>query len=206
MFYLSYLQVVFDLLITKAGYIINIYNIVSCACAVLVSIVFRYTGTYKWAGFVAVPIQITMAGLLIKFRAPGTPIALLVMVEFFNAIGAAILVQIEIVAVMAAVPHEHVATAFALMQMVTGLGGAIDQGISGAVWTNTLPKRIEQLLPEELKSNVSGIYHSLNVQLSYKMGSPEREATIMAYTDAQKVMMIAGVYARLCRASCGLLC
>jgi hypothetical protein len=49
-----------------------------------------------------------MTGLLIKFRQPGTHIALLVMVEVIWAMCAAMIVQIEQVAVMAAVPHENI--------------------------------------------------------------------------------------------------
>lgn len=195
MYYNSYLQVVFGLSVAKAGYIISIYNIVSCGCAVIISLAFRYTDTYRWAGFIAVPTQIAMAGLLIKFRTPGTSLGLLIMVEILNAVGAAILVQIGIVAVMAAVPHEHVATAYALMQMVTSIGGSVGQGISGAVWTNIVPQKIRQYLPADKKEESAAIYHDLWVQLSYPMGSPEREATIKAYADAQKVMMIAGTCA-----------
>jgi hypothetical protein len=195
MFYFSYLQVVFGLSAAKTGYIMNIYNIVSCGCAVIISLAFRYTDTYRWAGFIAVPIQIAMAGLLIHLRAPGIHIGLLVMVEIFNAMGAAILVQIGIIAVMAAVPHEHVATAYALMQMITSLGGSIGQGISGAVWTNVVPQKINQYLPVGMKGEGAAIYKDIVVQISYPMGSPEREATIKAYADAQKIMMIAGTCA-----------
>jgi hypothetical protein len=197
MFYSSYLQLVFGFSIAKAGYVVNIFSLVSCAWAVLVSIAFRYTDTYRWAAFIAIPVQILMAGLLIKFRAPGTHIALLVMVEVLYGMGGAVLVQIENVAVMAAVPHENVATGLALLAMTTSVGGAVGQTISGAVWTNVVPKRLVEYLPPDKKGLASAIYADLGKQLSYPFGSPEREAMIHAASDAQKIMLIVGTCALL---------
>jgi hypothetical protein len=190
MFYSSYLQVVFGLSIAKAGYIVNIFSIVSCCWAVIISIAFRYTDTYRWAAFIATPVQIFMAGLLIKFRERGTHVGLLVMVEVLYAMGGAVLVQIEQVAVMAAVPHENVATGLALLAMVTSVGGAVGQTISGAVWTNIVLNKLTHYLPADRKGEAAAIYADLNKQLSYPMGSVERTATIKAFGDAQKVMVI----------------
>jgi hypothetical protein len=190
MFYSSYLQVVFNISVSKAGYIVNIFSIVSCFWAVIISIAFRYTDTYRWAAFIATPVQIFMAGLLIKFRKPGTHIGLLVMVEVLYAMGGAVLVQIEQVAVMAAVPHENVATGLALLAMITSVGGAVGQSISGAVWTNIVLKKLTLYLPDNLKAEAPAIYADLKKQLSFPMGSPERTATIQAYGEAQKIMVI----------------
>ena len=55
MFYTSYLQVVYGLDIAHAGYMANIFSIVSCTFTVIISIVFRYTDTYRWAAFLAMP-------------------------------------------------------------------------------------------------------------------------------------------------------
>jgi hypothetical protein len=131
-----------------------------------------------------------MAGLLIKFRLPDTPIGLLVMAEVFYAIGGSILVQIESVAVMAAVPQRDIATALALLSMFNCLGGAVGQAISGAIWTNIVPRQLASYLPEDKKFSAGIIFDSLKTQLSYPMGSPVRTATIAAYGDAQKIMVI----------------
>jgi hypothetical protein len=195
MFYSSYLQLVFGLSIAKAGYIVNIYSLVSCAWAVLISLAFKYTDTYRWAGFVFVPIQILMAGLLIHFRQPGTHIALLVMVEILYGMGGAVLFQIEQVAVMASVPHEHIPTGLALLSMITSVGGAVGQSVSGAIWTNIIPMRLAEYLPDDKKHLAPSIYASLATQLSYPLGSPEREAMIRAASEAQMIMLIVGTCA-----------
>lgn len=193
MFYTSYLQVVYGLSIEKAGYITNIFSIVSCAFAVLIAIAFRYTDTYRWAAFLAVPTQLLAAGLLIHFRKPHIHVGLLVMVEVLYAMAGAVMVQVEQVAVMTAVPHENLATGLALLAMITALGGAVGQAISSAVWNNLVLAKLTENLPEVKRDRARTIFDSIFVQLSYPMGSEEREATIKAYADAQKVMLTIAV-------------
>lgn len=195
MFYQSYLQVVFQFSVAKAGYVMNIFNLVSCTWAVLISICFRYTDTFKWAAFVAVPGQLIMTMMLIWFRAPGSHISILILVEVVNAMAGAIFVQVEQVAVMAAVPHENVAAGLALLLMVTSIGGSIGQTVSGAVWTQIVPHKLVQYLPAASKHRAAEIYASLDVQLALPWGSSEREAVIRAYGDAQKIMLIVGICA-----------
>jgi hypothetical protein len=195
MYYSSYLQVVFGLSVAKAGYITNIFNLVSCTWAVAISVVFKITDTYKWAAIIAIPIQVLMSGLLVKFREPGTHLALLVMVEVFAAMCSAVLIQISQIAVMAAVPHQYIAVAIALLGMITAIGGSIGQAVSGALWTNIVPRKIAEYLPADKKGEAMGIYADIVVQLAYPMGSPERQAVVRAYGDAQKVMVIVGTCA-----------
>jgi hypothetical protein len=195
MYYSSYLQVVFNLSAARAGYISNIFNVVSCTWAVAISFAFKYTDTYKWGAVVAVPLQILMTGLLIKFREPGTHLALLVMVEVFGAMAGAMLVQIEQVAIMAAVPHEDVAVGLALLSLITSIGGSIGQSISGAIWTQMLPAKLDKYLPEEFKSQTRAIVNDLVLQVALPWGSPEREALIQSYADVMRTLLIMGTVA-----------
>lgn len=195
MYYSSYLQVVFGVSVAKAGYITNIYNIVSCAWGIIFAFAFRYTDRYKWAAVVALPIQILMTGLMIYSRQPGTQIGLLVMIEVFNAMCGAMMVAVEQLAVMAAVPHENVAVGLALLAMITSIGGSVGQTVSTAIWTQTVSKKIVEYLPAELKAQGPTIYASIVTQLSYPWDSPERQAVVRAYGDAQRLMVIVGTCA-----------
>ncbi|KAF2035664.1 MFS general substrate transporter [Setomelanomma holmii] len=195
MYYTSYLQVVFSLSVAKAGYITNIYNIVSCTWAVLIALVYIKLDSYKWSAVIAMPIQLLMTGLLIHFRKPNTHIGLLVMVEVFWAMCGAVMVQVEQIAIMSAVPHENLPTALAVMYLVTQVGGAVGQAISGSLWTHIVPNKLAEYLPADKKSEAARIYASLPVQLSYAWGTPERQAIVRAYGDAQKVMVVVGTCA-----------
>jgi len=193
MYFGSYLQVVFQLSVSKAGYITNIFNIVSCTWGPIIAIAARKTDRFKWALLAAFPVQVLMTGLMIHFRQPNTEIALLVMVEVFGAMCGAMFVMGEQLAAMNAVPHENVAVSLALLSMITSLGGSIGMAISGAIWTQTLPGKIEHYLPADMKNETANIYASLVTQLSYEWDSPVRQAIVSAYGDTQKLMVITGL-------------
>lgn len=195
MYYSSYLQVVFSLSVAKVGYIVNIYNVVACIFAFVIAWAFKYTNTFKWGAVIAMPIQLLMTGLLIHFRKPGTHIGLLVMVEVFWAMCGAVLVQVEQIAIFSTVPHEHIPTALALLSMITGIGGAVGQAVSGSLWTHIVPTRLEEYLPADRKSEAATIYASLPVQVSYGWETVERQAIVRAYGDAQKFMVVVGTCA-----------
>ncbi|RAR05208.1 siderophore iron transporter mirb [Stemphylium lycopersici] len=195
MMYSSYLQVVFQLDVAKAGYINNIFSIVSCTWAIVISFAMKYTDTYKWGAIVAVPTQLLMTGLLIHLRTPGSSIALLVMIEVFGAMASAMLYNVEQVAIMIAVPHEELAVSIALLNVMTAVGGAIGQSISSTLWAQIVPRKIAQYLPAASADQIASLYGNINNQLAAKWGTPEREAVVMAFADAQKVMVIFGTCA-----------
>ncbi|KAH6880516.1 major facilitator superfamily domain-containing protein [Thelonectria olida] len=191
----SYLQVVFNLSVSKAGYITNIYNIVSCGWGVIVGFLMRFTDRYKWLGYVMVPLQILTTGLMIRFRMPDTHIGLVIMCEVFGSMAGGTMVMIEQIAIMASVPHRDVAVGIAMLSLVTSVGGAIGQSISGAIWTNLMPSKLGKYLPDELKAEALLIYGDLTRQLAFEWGTPEREAIVKAYGETQKVMLIASLVA-----------
>lgn len=155
----------------------------------------RWTDSFKWLGLVAVPVWILFTGLMIHFRMPGTNIGYVVMCEVFTSLAGGTLASVEQIAVMSAVPHRDVAVSLALLALVTSVGGAVGQTISGAIWTNTLPGKLREYLPQELKGQAAAIYGDLTMQLGYEWGSPAREAIIKAYGETQKYMLIASVVA-----------
>lgn len=91
LYFSSYLQVVYDLSVSEAGYIVNIFNIVSCAWAVPVGLLIRYSDRFKWLALISVPIWILFTGLMLKFRMPGTNVAYVVMCEVFTSLAGLVL-------------------------------------------------------------------------------------------------------------------
>lgn len=130
---------------------------------------------------------------MLKFRMPGTNVAYVVMCEVFTSLAGGTLAQVQQIAVMSTVPHRDVAVALAVLALVTAVGGAIGQSISGAIWTNTLPGLLRSYLPEELKADWATIYGDVETQLGYIWGSPAREAIVRAYGETQKYMLIASL-------------
>ena len=130
---------------------------------------------------------------MIHFRQPNQYIGYIVMCEIFISIGGSVFILLVQLAVLAAVDHQYVAAVLALLYVSGTVGGAIGNAISGSIWTNTFLKALTRNLPESALANVTTIYSSLPVQLSYPVGSEERIAIQNAYGYAQTRMLAAGV-------------
>lgn len=188
---ISTLQVVWGLSIQNAGYVANIYNIGSCFWSIVVATLIRWTGRFKWLGLCAMPLTLLGTGLLIYFRQPGQSIGYVIMAQIFIAFAGGTLVICQDIAAMAATDHQHIAPILAILSLASAIGGAIGSSISGAIWTNNLPGKLRAYLPARTKAKYLVIYSDLTKQLSYKMGSPERDAIIRAYGETQQYMCIA---------------
>lgn len=191
-YFTSFLQVVNGLSISTAGYVSSTFDVVSGICLLSVGFIIRKSGYFKWLLFIAVPLYIFAQGLLIYFRQPNRNIGYLVMCQIFLSIGGSIIILCEQLAVLAAADHQHIAALLALLYVVGNIGGAVGNSISGAIWTNTFEQALERYLPEDSLESIGDIYSSLDVQLSYEWGSPERIGIQNAYAYAQRRMLIAG--------------
>ncbi len=191
-YFSSFLQVAQGLTLTQATYVGNTYNVGSCFWALIVGLLVRRTGRFKWlALYFGVPLTILGVGLMIHFRSPGEKIGYIVMCQIFIAVAGGTLVICEQMAVMAATSHRYIAVVLAVEAMFASIGGAIGSTIAAAIWTAVFPARLADYLPPESLPNLPAIYGDLSTQLSYPLGSPTRDAINRAYGDAQKTMLIA---------------
>ncbi|KAF4536420.1 MFS siderophore transporter [Lasiodiplodia theobromae] len=191
-YFTSYLQVVYNQSLATAGYISGIFDVVSGIWLLGVGFLIRYTGRYKWLLQIAVPLYILFVGLLIYFRRPETGIGYIIMVEIFISVAGGTMIIGQQVAIMAVADHNDVAAVLAILGLFGYMGGAVGNSISGAIWTNTLPKALQEYLPAETVDQWEAIYDDLTVQLSYPIGDATRDAIIKAYALAQQRMLIAG--------------
>ncbi|GFZ42312.1 Major facilitator iron-regulated transporter B [Saitozyma sp. JCM 24511] len=202
-YFTSYLQVVYDLSISEAGYIASIYDVVASVWLFPVGYLIRWTGYFKWVVLLGVPLYTLGEGLMIYFRKPGDSVGWIVFTQILIALGGAAFTLVEQVAVLAAGSHNDSASILALLGLFGYFGGAVGNSVSGAIWTNTLPTYQQELLPSDTVDDWEDIYNSLDVQLSYPIGDPTRTAISLAYAEAQSRMLIAGtaIMARSSRTS-----
>ncbi|KAI1364330.1 major facilitator superfamily domain-containing protein [Xylaria arbuscula] len=191
-YFTSFLQVVNNLGIAEAGYINNTFNVVSGLLLLLVGYLIRRTGRFKWLLFVGVPLYIFALGLMIYFRRPNQSVGYLVFCEVLISIGGSVFIIVEQLAILAAVDHQHVASALSLLYVVGTVGGSLGATISGAIWTNTFEEALEKYLPVSALPDLADIYADLDTQLSYPVGSATRLAIQKAYGYAQTRMLAAG--------------
>ncbi|KAF2010125.1 MFS general substrate transporter [Aaosphaeria arxii CBS 175.79] len=188
----SYLQVVQQVNVRNAGYIMDTYSLTAFVVMPITGLALRYMKQPKYLGIAAIPLIALGTGLLVKFRVPGQSSGLIAMCQVFNGAAGGILDILNPIMVMASVSHQEVAVVLALTSMFTSIGSSVGSAISGALWTNLLPKKLEFYLPDEFKNETMTIYGDLKVQLSYPYGSPVREAIVHAYGDVMRLMVIAG--------------
>ncbi|KAJ6786899.1 hypothetical protein PWT90_00041 [Aphanocladium album] len=190
-FFGSFLQVVMGLDLTTTGYITQTFNVGSCFFALIVGLVIRQTGNYKWPVLLfGLPITVLGVGTMIKFRTPGVNIGYIVMSQIFVAFGGGTNSVCQQVAIMSVVKHQHIAVVLAIQSMAASIGGGIGRSISGAIWQGVFPGKLREYLPEAERHNWAKIYGDITVQLSYPVGSPTRNAIQAAYADGQRAMLI----------------
>lgn len=192
-YFTSFLQVVDGLAIAEAGYVSNTFDVVSGVLLIGVGFVIRKTGRFKWLLYFSVPLYMFAQGLMIYFRKPNMGVGYQVMCQIFIAIGGAIFIIVEQLAILAAVNHQHVAAALALLNVVGTIGDSADLTISTSIWTNTYKRALTWYLPESAMSNLDMIYEDLPAQTSYPLGSATRLAIQRAYGYAEVRMLSAGL-------------
>jgi MFS family permease len=192
-YFSSFLQVVVDLSVADASYVVQAYTVGTCLSSIAVGLVIRYTGRYKPAClYFGIPLSILGLGLMIKFRQPGVNVGYVVMCQIFMAFAAGTVIICDEIAIMAAASHQHIAIVLAVLGVFSNIGGAIGLTIAAAIWQGVFPNKLAEYLPASELPNLPLIYEDITTQLSYPMGSPTRLAIQHAYGDAQKMLLIAG--------------
>ncbi|KAK8849835.1 hypothetical protein IAR55_005171 [Kwoniella newhampshirensis] len=191
-YFSSFLMVNYGVSISVAGYISSIFDVVSGIWLLVVGLLIKKTGYFRWLFIAAIPLYMLGVGLMIYFRKPHMNLGYIIMCQIFMAFGGATMIICQQVSVLAASSHNDAAAVLALLGLFGNAGGAVGNSISGAIWTHTLPGALQRLLPAESLADWETIYDSLDVQLSYPIGDPTREAIMWAYAEAQSRMLIAG--------------
>lgn len=194
MFFSSILQVVNNLSITHASYVMATYTVAGFFFAIIIGAVLSYTGHFKTVTlYFAIPLSILGTGLLIHFREPNENVGYIVMCQIFIAFGSGAIMLTDEIAILAAVKEQqYFAVAIALVSMCASIGQAVGLTVSSAIWQDIFPKQLALYLPEEELPNLAMIYMDIMTQLSYPIGSPTRLAIQRAYGDTQKYLFIAG--------------
>ncbi|POS82300.1 hypothetical protein EPUL_004938, partial [Erysiphe pulchra] len=180
--FLAFLQVVYGLSITNAGYISNIFSIGTCLWAVVFACLLRVIGRLKYLALAHLCVLLLGVSLMTYFRQPTSYIGYVIMCQIIIAFASGGLIISEQMVILAACPHEAIAIPLALLALFSSLGGAIGTSISGAILTNKFPAALDRALPGNATLN-DLLYGDLAKQLSYPLGTPERQAVLYAYAD-----------------------
>lgn len=141
---------------------------------------------------VAVPIYLMAVALLVYFRTPSTDVGYLTMCQVLVGFSTGMLTTTSQLAIMASVRHQDVAVAIAIWGLFGSVGSSVGFAIAGGMWTNILPAKLTEFLPEDAKSNATLIYGDITQQMAEPIGTPIRDAVIHAYGDVMRKMAITG--------------
>lgn len=67
--------------------------------------------------------------------------------------------------------------------------------MSGAIWNNLLPKKLNKYLPENAKDQAMAIYKSIVIAQKYAKGTAVRAGIDKAYRETQQLLAIAATAA-----------
>ncbi|KAM0230851.1 hypothetical protein ACHAPO_008907 [Fusarium lateritium] len=186
----SMLIVVFDQSITAATYINSIYYVGSSFWTIVLGFMMRYYGRVKiYTLVLGIPFFILGQGMMIAFKPGFTPIGLMIVCKILIAFGGGTMYPIEQMTLMA-VSQEHTPALLALESVIIDVGKGAGSAIATAIWTSMFKKKLSEYLPTSELGRLNEIYGSLDVQSSYPIGSPAREAINHAYLDTQSVIFI----------------
>lgn len=191
-YYTSFLQVNCGVSIAVAGYINNIFDVVSGVWLFAVGYMIHRTCRYRWLLYWILPLYILGVGLMIHFRKPDQSVGYLVMCQIFMAFSGGALIIVMQVAVLASSDHNNAAGALAFLNVFGNIGAAVGGSISSAVWQSSFPQALAKYLPADVLPDLDTIYEDLTTQLSYEKGSAARYAIEVSYAVAQRNMLIAG--------------
>ena len=94
-----------------------------------------------------------------------------------------------IVALQAATSHKNLAIVAALASTMNSIGSAVGNSVSGAIWTQLLPSKLESLLGNATLAQAA--YSSpFTFIKTYTWGTPEREAVVQSYRYIQRLETI----------------
>lgn len=191
-YYTSFLQVNCGVSISVAGYVNNIFDVVSGLWLFGVGLLIKKTCRYRWLLYWIIPLYMLGIGLMIHFRKPDQSIGYLIMCQIFMAFSGGALIIVMQTSVLAASDHQNAAGALAFLNVFGSIGGAIGGSVSAAIWTGTFPGALQRYLPADALGDWENIYADIEVQKSYAKGSAARYAIEKAYALAQGDMVIAG--------------
>lgn len=197
-YFQSYLLVVQDLPLTKAGRIVQTFTFTSTITSIVVSFAIKYTKMYKKFMVLGTLLYVMGLGLMIHYRTEDSSPATIVGTQIFLGVGGSLTHVPAQLGVQASASHSEVAAATALFLTFLEIGGAVGSGISGAIWTSSVPKKLALYLPPETQDQAAEIFGNITLaSRGWPVGSPTRNAINLAYQETMTKILTVAIFVAL---------
>ncbi|PYH93105.1 MFS general substrate transporter [Aspergillus ellipticus CBS 707.79] len=192
-YFYYFVMVVYNLSVTKTGYMTSIYTVGSCVWSPIFGFWIRMVREFKYSClFFAVPLMFLGAGLMIHFRGQDADIGYVIMCQIFIAFSGGMLVISQQMAVMCASDRDGIPIMLSMLGLFNSIGGAIGYAVAAAIYTNTFPQGLRRALPAVDQDLWETLYAGGSLaQMKYEPGSAVRDAVNYAWGYTQKYEAIA---------------
>ncbi|KAL3433669.1 siderophore iron transporter mirA [Aspergillus tetrazonus] len=198
-FFTSYLQVAAHYGAGPATRIDNSLRVAFQVAGIFAAYFMKFTKRSQVWVFTGVPLCVLGMGVLLYLVDMGEGRvgneAAFVTAKSLIGIGRGFYQTASQVSVQAKVSRGEVSVVTAVFFAAMSIGGAIGTSVAGAIWRSTLPKKLAQHLPAELKDQAQAIFGSIVVAQKYEIGTPARDAIDMCYRQSQRMLAITALAA-----------
>jgi SIT family siderophore-iron:H+ symporter-like MFS transporter len=195
-FLYTVLVVAFNFTITTATRVTSLYSFVSVIIGALLGMVVYKVRRLKIFVVVGTCLFMVAFGLLIHYRGSttGSSRAGVIGAQVVLGIAGGMFPYTAQASIQVGLKHENLAVMTGLYLAVYNIGSALGNTVSGALWTQLLPKTLENRLANINSTLALEVYgNPLVAVLPYPPGTPERDAIIDAYQHVQRLLTITGI-------------
>lgn len=176
---------------TSATRIQTLSNFVSVVVGFFLGLAVVYIRHLKPFIIAGTLLYLLAIGLLIRYRGGLDSHSGIIAGECMMGLGSGFFIYPVTVVLQSHVPHDLLASITAMNNVLTSVGGAIGQAISGAIWTQLLyPKLAENLGSQDASSALTEPYKFI---AKYAWGTVQRDNAVDAYKKVQKIECVVGI-------------
>ncbi|KAI0691091.1 drug:h+ antiporter [Cerioporus squamosus] len=182
-FYLTQTYLYSFILITKDWSLINAtyfnqtQSVALTVFGIAAGVLMRYCHRYKLILIIGLCIRLFGVGLMIHSRGAQASDAEVVWTQILQGFGG-----------RPARRHGHDDRHGPLW---TEIGGGVGSALAGAIWTNTMPEKLADHLPNVNATERAELFGSITSITALPYDDPTRQGVIAAYSDVMKIMLIA---------------
>jgi SIT family siderophore-iron:H+ symporter-like MFS transporter len=195
-FLYTVLVVAFNFSITTATRVTSLYSFVSVIIGALLGIVVYKVRRLKIFVIMGTCLFMVAFGLLIHYRGDvsGSSRAGVIGAQVVLGVAGGLFPYTAQASIQVGLKHENLAVITGLYLALYNIGSALGNTVSGALWTQLLPKTLENRLANINSTLAAEVYgNPLVAVIPYPPGTPERDAIVDAYQHIQRLLTITGI-------------
>ncbi|KAG5957454.1 hypothetical protein E4U58_006022 [Claviceps cyperi] len=197
-FLYTVLLVAFDFSIKAATRVQSLYSFTSVIVGPLLGLLVYKVKRLRIFVIAGTLLYTVAFGLLIHFRGASSSVssaqAGVIGAQVLLGIAGGLVPYTAQASLQVNLKHEHLAVLTGIFLATYNIGSALGNTVSGAIWSQVLPGKLNSLLnPLNSTLGTTMYMNPLNTYTSYPIGTPERTAMVQSYQSVQKLLTITGI-------------